>query len=147
MIHAGFFKEEDTYRVIISGHANFAPHGQDIVCASVSTLFYTLLGYLKTVRTSRLKIVKIQSGYAEIMCDASCEEFLRMICIGILQVCEQYPQCVTLHNNIWKSRLTTKCAEKDALSLKSGDETGVCIHGRKKLLGRIFTKFRNHRNK
>ena len=144
MIHAGFFKEENTLRVIISGHANYAPHGEDIVCASVSTLFYSLLGYLRTVSKSRLKVVKIQSGYAEITCDITCEEFLRMTCIGILQVCEQYPQCVTLHNNVWKSRLTTKCADKATLSLKSGEKTGVCIHGRTNLLGRLISKLRTN---
>jgi len=46
MIDAGFFKEEDGFRVIISGHANYAPEGEDIVCSAVSALFYALAGYL-----------------------------------------------------------------------------------------------------
>ena len=33
----------DDYRITIEGHANYAPPGQDIVCASVSTLVQVLI--------------------------------------------------------------------------------------------------------
>lgn len=39
----------ERHRVDVEGHAGYAPHGQDIVCAGVSTLFYTLVRALREV--------------------------------------------------------------------------------------------------
>lgn len=47
MITATFEKVNGQFRSYsISGHANFAPKGQDIVCAGVSTLFITITNQL-----------------------------------------------------------------------------------------------------
>ena len=35
--------DRDALTLCIKGHANYAPYGQDIVCAGVSTLVYTLI--------------------------------------------------------------------------------------------------------
>ncbi len=35
--------------VVIDGHANYAKYGEDIVCAAVSTLMFTLIGSLDEV--------------------------------------------------------------------------------------------------
>ena len=32
--------------ITITGHADYAPHGQDIVCAAVSTLAQTFVAYV-----------------------------------------------------------------------------------------------------
>lgn len=40
----------DAYRIDIVGHAEYGEKGEDIVCAGVSTLFYTLAESLYEVR-------------------------------------------------------------------------------------------------
>lgn len=137
MINAGFFKEDDGFRVVISGHAGYAPEGQDIVCASVSTLLYATIGYLSTLKGDVCRVHKIQKGYAEISCSEIGEEALRMACIGILQVSEQYPRHVRLHNEIWKSRFGTHNGVKMAAPSLSGEQKrSICTW--KKRLFRIF---------
>ena len=137
MIDAGFFKEGDGFRVIITGHAGYAPEGQDIVCASVSTLFYAMVGYLNTLKDSKCRVHKLKKGYAEISCSELGEEALRMACIGILQVSEQYPQCVRLHNEIWKSRFGAPKGVGMATPSLSGEQKRS-IYTWKKRLFRIF---------
>ena len=34
--------DRQAMRISVTGHAGYAPHGQDIVCAGASTLYYTL---------------------------------------------------------------------------------------------------------
>ena len=34
-------------RLTVTGHADYAPHGQDIVCAAVSALVYALMAALE----------------------------------------------------------------------------------------------------
>lgn len=137
MIDAGFFKEEDGFRVIIAGHAGYAPEGQDIVCASVSTMLYAMIGYLSTLKGSGCQVHKIQKGYAEISCSALGEEALRMACIGILQVSEQYPQHVRLHNEIWKSRFGARNSVNMAAPSLSGEQKRSIYTWKKKFF-RIF---------
>ncbi len=137
MIDAGFFKDNNGFRVIITGHAGYAPEGQDIVCASVSTLFYTMIGYLRTLNGSKCKVHKLEKGYAEVSCAMIGEEALRMTCIGILQVSEQYPQCVRLHNEIWKSRFGAPKGADMATPSLSGEQKRSIYTWKKKLF-RIF---------
>lgn len=47
MITAIFKKEDNQYvSYSISGHANFAPKGQDIICAGVSALYIAVTNVL-----------------------------------------------------------------------------------------------------
>lgn len=43
MIKANLSKHNGKYSISITGHANYAPHGSDIVCAGVSTLMHAVL--------------------------------------------------------------------------------------------------------
>lgn len=45
MIRAHYSREE--LHISVTGHAGYAPHGQDIVCAGASTLYYTLRAALE----------------------------------------------------------------------------------------------------
>lgn len=48
----------------LSGHAGYAKAGQDIICAAVSAICYTALGYFDTVRFGGKDICyKISDGY------------------------------------------------------------------------------------
>ncbi|MFZ5975209.1 MAG: ribosomal-processing cysteine protease Prp [Bacillota bacterium] len=56
MTTATFKQHGDVFRIQIEGHADYNP-GQDIICASCSTLAYTLLQCLKAEQESNNFIV------------------------------------------------------------------------------------------
>jgi len=41
--------------IIIEGHAGYAPHGQDIVCAAVSALLQTFVASVEEMTTDEIK--------------------------------------------------------------------------------------------
>jgi len=43
MIRIVVHRDEDGDTLTINGHANFAPHGKDIVCAAVSAIYQTAI--------------------------------------------------------------------------------------------------------
>ena len=47
MIRINYCREEDRHRLTVDGHAGYAEHGRDIVCAGVSAISFALLGYLQ----------------------------------------------------------------------------------------------------
>ena len=78
-------KEDDgRYSVVCEGHAV----GSCEVCAAVSTLVYTLLGYLKNADGVALEKEEIADGYAEIEFSGgeSARTVYELICIGFLQL-------------------------------------------------------------
>ncbi len=55
----------DLYIIEIKGHSNFAPKGEDIVCASISTATYMTRNTLENLEPSyNLSNVKLDEGYA-----------------------------------------------------------------------------------
>lgn len=46
MIRVSFERDNGRLRIRADGHAGYAPHGEDIICAGVSTLLYTCIYYL-----------------------------------------------------------------------------------------------------
>ena len=46
MTEIKYFQRENRYGLSFKGHADYAPLGQDIVCASVSSLIYALGNYI-----------------------------------------------------------------------------------------------------
>ena len=47
--------------ITVSGHANYAPHGQDIVCAAVSVLAQTLIASIEELTADSIDY-EIDSG-------------------------------------------------------------------------------------
>ena len=94
--------------VCIEGHSGYSADGKDIVCAGVSAIFYALLGYLSNSFGDSLTVKEVSSGRAEIECPEEGEEAVRMACIGILQISENYPFCVSVENRIWNSKFGKK---------------------------------------
>ena len=72
------------YSVICEGHAA----GSCEVCAAVSTLVYTLLGYLKNAEDVVVEKEELADGYAEIgFSGGECARVAyELICIGFLQL-------------------------------------------------------------
>ncbi len=77
-------EDNGRYSVICEGHAT----GSCEVCAAVSTLVYTLLGYLKNVDGVALENEEIADGYAEIeFSGGECAKVaFELIRIGFLQL-------------------------------------------------------------
>lgn len=66
-----------------SGHANYAEHGNDIVCASVSILLYTLATTGTMEKLADSTIVESQDKRA-----------VRLVLDGLKLIAEEYPQHV-----------------------------------------------------
>ena len=56
------FKNDNIYSFEFSGHANAAEYGQDIVCASVSSISQTILLGLIDILKGNIEY-KVESGY------------------------------------------------------------------------------------
>ncbi len=94
-------KYDGKYSLFIEGHAGQAPHGQDIVCASVSALICTLAEYLAKhsghlvqhkISTSSGKgiINVVPEKYFESSCAAAFEFTLS----GLSNIAENYPDYI-----------------------------------------------------
>ena len=104
MIKASFSREESGLRAIICGHAGYSESGADIVCAAVSGIVYAMLGYLAN-SGAYLKINSIGSGVADIECDPSGEEAMKLCCIGLIQIALTYPGTVSVDSMAWGWRI------------------------------------------
>lgn len=111
MVNAEFMRLEDgNIRLVMKGHSTLKSCGQSIVCASISTVFYTLIGYLKNTFGAKFKILRLNPGDIDILCDNLGGEAFRMACIGLLQISELFPTEISVINRVWESRL---CAVPD----------------------------------
>ena len=86
--------------ISIKGHANHAPKGQDIVCASVSVLAQTLIQSIEELTTDRIEY-KMLPGKVKIKYWSLSDETKTLInsfFIGAENIAEQYPEYVTVIN-------------------------------------------------
>lgn len=81
-------------RITVSGHAGYAPAGQDIVCAAVSALMYALAGYLE--ETGQAARSDIRRGYADIEGAEGCGATFALVRCGMEQLAAAYPNCVEM---------------------------------------------------
>lgn len=81
-------------RITVSGHAGYAPAGQDIVCAAVSALTYALAGYLE--ETGQAARADIRRGYADIEGAEGCGTAFALVRCGMEQLAAAYPGCVEM---------------------------------------------------
>lgn len=81
-------------RITVSGHAGYAPAGQDIVCAAVSALTYALAGYLE--ETGQAARSDIRRGYAAIEGAEGCGAAFALVRCGMEQLAAAYPGCVEM---------------------------------------------------
>ena len=82
--------------VSIKGHARYAPHGQDIVCAAVSALTYTLISSIEELTQDKIKYT-MSSGSTDIYHGNLSEASLLLVdsfFIGLEAIAQQYPDNV-----------------------------------------------------
>ena len=107
MIDVNIFRNENHgIRLDISGHATHGEEHADLVCAAVSSVFYSLCGYLYNFCKDNLKIYSLTNGHADIECGIEGEEAMKMALLGIWQLALGYPQHVHVSNRafFWKMR-------------------------------------------
>lgn len=88
--HAGGF--------VIAGHAGYAEHGKDIVCAAISTLLQTFITSVEELTGEELK-TEITAGYAAVEYEnlSGCAQvLLDSFFIGARMIADEYPQHVKL---------------------------------------------------
>lgn len=90
-------KSPGRLRIQIKGHAGYADKGKDIVCAGVSTLFYTLLNHAeKSAKVVDYKISD-QECYADIVMQQLASS---IILTGFEMMAEEYPDYVKMEKII-----------------------------------------------
>lgn len=106
MIDIDFLRKKDCVCLVINGHSDICEQGTNTVCAAVSGIFFSLLGYLASCGGDRdVKINSVAPGYANIECGYKQIEAMRMACIGFIQISESYPDTVSVHNEVWNSNI------------------------------------------
>lgn len=84
--------------ISVKGHAGYAPHGQDIVCAAVSTLVQNLVVSIAELTTDEIQY-EIQPGSVEIKyrnLTAEAQLLVDSFFIGIRLIADTYPNNVQL---------------------------------------------------
>ena len=85
-------------RITIKGHANYAPLGQDIVCASVSTLVQVMIASIEQMTDDKIEY-SIQPGMVDIKFGNLSEKAQLLVSsffIGAQMIADQYPNNVKI---------------------------------------------------
>lgn len=89
-------------RLTLDGHANYAPAGQDIVCAAVSALIYTLAGNLERMLRPGEYTLDLAQGHALIEARPprdraeDCRKLFGAIAHGLSMLAAQYGNHIQL---------------------------------------------------
>ena len=84
--------------ITVSGHANYAPIGQDIVCAGVSTLVQTLIQSIEDMTEDKIEysmqpgMVAIRYGNLSTNAQLLVDSFF----VGMNLIAGTYPTCVRI---------------------------------------------------
>lgn len=84
--------------ILVSGHAQYAPHGQDIVCAAVSALTQTLVASIEELTADEIEY-SIEPGTADIKLWNLSEEASLLVdsfFVGIKAIADAYPAHVRI---------------------------------------------------
>lgn len=95
--------DPEALEIHMQGHANYAKHGQDIVCAAASTLVLTLAWRCRSIaEPGEIAEEKLYSGDAHVVIAPKqgrealfCEAF-HTILAGFEALSGKYPECVKL---------------------------------------------------
>lgn len=101
MINIDFQRKGDNVRLRIEGHAGYSEHGGDIVCASVSSIFYAICAYFYNFKRDSIRVNEIQRGLADIECGSDGEELLKLACLGLWQIACEFPGYVRVNIGAW----------------------------------------------
>ena len=93
-------EEKGKITISLSGHAGYAPRGQDIVCAGVSALFFCLIESLSQI--SNCKIKEIKENDLETLeltnNDYNSRVLIQSFMIGCMLLANTYPDNIKIDN-------------------------------------------------
>ena len=102
MITVTFTEKGKRLSLRVEGHARYAEHGKDIVCASASILTYTLASIVDSIDGVKTSI-NLDSGDSTIDCECEDNETFAMVADvyafakrGYVLLAQNYPQYVRL---------------------------------------------------
>jgi len=90
----------DFRELTATGHASYAPVGQDIVCSAFSMLIYTLVEYVSDYANVYKKIIEpgnVSIGFKVIKQEALIG--FNVIIKGLLLLADTYPDNIVIHGN------------------------------------------------
>lgn len=96
-------RESGSFRELqATGHAMYAPEGQDIVCSAFSILIYTLSDFVLkdksvSVYTNKIKQGEVYIGFSSEK--ASIFTAFDTVVGGIKLLAESYPENIVIHGN------------------------------------------------
>lgn len=100
MIRAYFTEDKGELELTIDGHAGYAEHGKDIVCAACSGITYALLAYLEEHSDEVTDVAGpvVESGCFFISCKGTerVATAFHMAVLGLRKIGSQYPDYVTI---------------------------------------------------
>lgn len=109
MIDVLFYEKQHRYAITVTGHAEYAPHGQDIVCAAASALMQAFGFYLihePSYKTFKRLEIKLDAGDMNIeyldLKDRYATNF-EMLLVGMESLADTYPGFIKCSKNIWQS--------------------------------------------
>lgn len=82
----------------VSGHAKYAPHGQDIVCAGVSSLVLTLIRSIEDLTRDEIEY-KVSPGWVDIQYGNLSEKARTLVdsfFVGICLMADEFPEYVRI---------------------------------------------------
>lgn len=88
--------QQGNNRISVTGHAGYAPHGQDIVCAAVSTLVQAFIASVEKLTTDKIK-VDMAAGKAVIQygnLSAQGQVLVDSLFVGINMIADEFPDYV-----------------------------------------------------
>lgn len=99
MIDIRYIRTEAMHSLSITGHADYAEHGNNIVCAGVSAVTYALVGYLINYTKETEHHIKLESGLGTIMCyrNDNTDTAFDVAEIGYRLISHNYPNEVIVH--------------------------------------------------
>lgn len=99
MIRVRYRPGPGRHSFVMAGHADYAPHGEDIVCAGASGLCFALMGWLENQR-DKLPSLQIfaDPGEVVITChgDAAVKTAFDVTLMGLAQIAKKYPDHMTV---------------------------------------------------
>lgn len=97
MIRVNYLREGKHHRLSVRGHAGYSARGQDIICAGVSAISGSLLGYLLHAGCD-IAEARTDSGEMLIDCsDERAEDAFAMALVGYQLIASEYPQYVEIY--------------------------------------------------
>lgn len=90
---------QSPHSITITGHAGYAEHGKDIVCAGISALTQTLIASIETLTDDSMEY-HMESGRTELFFETDLSEGARLLIksffIGVSGIEAAYPSYVKL---------------------------------------------------